>query len=293
MSLESEAWKIHTNSIEGGTITAGIAHHYGTGNDGPLSLPQFVLYGQMFQAMMQGGVLDGLRFRKDDPDDDCQGALVWSYNDCWGETGWSIIDHYLRRKASYYWFKRAAAPVKVIVRPRGDELVTRVVNDTLAAHEAAVSVGWMRLDGRAREMRDIRVTIPANGMMEIARDALPEAAERDPQEWLYAAVMRGEGIPEDQAIWLLAPHRELALAKPSISVSKQDGKLEVSSDVYCHAVHLEDEGREVIDDNYFDLLPGVPVRVAVMTPTDSGTYRLAAVMPLQPSDAAPADAKGR
>jgi beta-mannosidase len=229
---------------------------------------------------MQGGVLEGLRFRKDDPVDDCQGALVWSYNDCWGETGWSIIDHYLRRKASYYWFKRAAAPIKVIVRPRGDELVTRVVNDTLSDREAVISIGWIRLDGSAQELREIRATIPANGMIEIARDALPTASERNPREWLYAADMRGEGIPDDQAIWLLAPHRELALAEPVIAVSERDGVLAVRSDVYCHAVHLEDEGREVIADNYFDLLPGVPKRMQITNPSPSGTYPLAAVIPL-------------
>ncbi len=291
-SLESESWKIHTNSIEGGTVTAGIAHHYGTGAGGALTLEQFVLYGQMFQAMMQGGVLEGLRFRKDDPVDDCHGALVWSYNDCWGETGWSIIDHYLRRKASYYWFKRAASPVKVIVRPRGDELVTRVVNDTMDARDAVVSIGWIRLDGSSREMRDVRIKLPANGVVEIARDAIPDASARNPREWLYAAVMRGDGIPDDQAIWLLAPHRELALARPVLAVSERGRMLEVKSDVYCHAVHLDDGGREVIADNYFDLLPGVPVRVAITNPTESGNYPLTAVMPLQPSGGLTEGAKG-
>ena len=42
---------------------------------------------------------------------------------------------------------------------------------------------------------------------------------------------------------------------------RADGTLEVSSPAYCHAVHVEDRGREVISDNWFDLLPGVPVRV--------------------------------
>lgn len=291
VSLESEAWKIHTNSIEGGTVSAGIAHHYGTGADGPLSLPQFILYGQMFQATMQGGVLEGLRFRKDDPVDDCQGALVWSYNDCWGETGWSLIDHYVRRKASYYWFRRAAAPIKVIVRPRGDELVTRVVNDTLGNREAVISIGWIRLDGSAREMREVRATIPANGMVEIARDRLPAASDRDPREWLYAAVMRGDGIPDDQAIWLLAPQRELIVSRAEIATSARDGVLEVSSPVYAHGVHLEDEGREILSDNYFDLLPGVPRRIPITKPVPSGTYRLSAVRPLEGPANPPAPGK--
>jgi hypothetical protein len=36
----------------------------------------------------------------------------------------------------------------------------------------------------------------------------------------------------------------------------------------------------VIADNYFDLLPGVPQRIQITNPSQSGTYPLAAVMPL-------------
>ena len=60
------------------------------------------------------------------------------------------------------------------------------------------------------------------------------------------------------------PHRELALPAPDISVHlAADGRLEVSSPVYCHAVHVEDHGHELISDNWFDLLPGVPNRVSL------------------------------
>jgi hypothetical protein len=70
------------------------------------------------------------------------------------------------------------------------------------------------------------------------------------------------------------------MAKPLLSTTVQNGVLEVSSPVYCHGVHLEDEGHEVITDNYFELLPGIPRRVSITTPTPSGTYPLAAVMPI-------------
>lgn len=278
ISLESEPWKIHVNPNEQGTTRAGIEYHYG--KNGAFTLPQFLLYGQMFQAVMQGGALEALRFRKDDPLDECSGALIWSYNDTWGETGWSIIDHYLRRKASYYWFRRAAAPVKVIVRPRGAELVTRVVNDTLHSYAAVFRTGWMRVDGTARDMREHRVEVPANGMVEIAREVVPSASEKNPQEWLYAATMSGDGIPNDQAIWLLEPRRKLTLSPPEINATVHGSTLEVSSSVYCHAVHLVDDGTGVLADNFVDLLPGVPIRIAITAPTKSGTYSLAAVMPL-------------
>lgn len=278
ISLTSTPWQIHVNPIERGTTAAGIAHHYGKAGD--LTLPQFVLYGQMFQAIMQGGALEALRFRKDDPAQECQGALIWSYNDTWGETGWSIIDHYLRPKASYHWFKRAAVPVKIIVRLRGGELVTRVVNDTRTAFRAAVKSGWMRVDGTARELRDQTVAIPANGMVEIGRVPIPPAGERNPREWLYAATMSGEGFPDDQAIWLPATHRELALSRPEIATSVRDGVLEVRSAVYCHGVHLEDGDEGQLADNYFDLLPGITRRIRITKPSASGKYPLSAVAPL-------------
>jgi beta-mannosidase len=278
LSLTNTAWKIHQNSMERGTTWAGIRYHYGDYKD--LSLDQFVLYGQMFQAMLQGGAVEAMRFRKDDPKADCEGALVWSYNDCWGETGWSIIDHYARRKASYYWFRRGAAPVKVLVRSRDGQLVTRVVNDTLKSYKAVVRCGWVRLDGTSSKLQEHSVTVPIDGMVEVATAPIPSPGERDPKEWLYAATLRGEGIPDDQAIWLLAPHCKLAMAKPVITTKIRNGVLEVSSPVYCHGVHLEDNGQEVLADNYIELLPGIPCHIPITKPTPTGEYPLEAVMPI-------------
>ena len=68
-------------------------------------------------------------------------------------------------------------------------------------------------------MRPGPVTVPPNSMLEVASDALPEDAARDPRRWLYAAVLRdAEGPAVDQSIWTLRPHRELALATPDIRV---------------------------------------------------------------------------
>ncbi len=278
LSRDSLGWKIHQNSMERGITLIGIKSHYGERKD--LSLPDFLLYGQLVQAVVQGAMMESMRFRKDDPKDDCEGNLVWSYNDCWGETGWSLIDHYARRKASYYWYKRACSPVKVIVRSRPGHLVTRVVNDTLKSYRGTVRYGWYRLDGSARELQTRNLSIPENGMIEIASASLPSANERNPREWLYAATLSGKGIPDDQSIWLLAHQRDLALAEPVISNKNNHGILEVSSSVYCHAVHLEDGGHEILADNYFDLLPGVPLRIPITTTTPSGAYPLTAVLPI-------------
>jgi len=76
------------------------------------------------------------------------------------------------------------------------------------------------------------------------------------------------------------PHRDLVLSKPVISTEIRKGILEISSPVYCHGVHLEDEGHEVLVDNYFDLLPGIPYRVPITAPTAGDIYPLTAAIPI-------------
>lgn len=261
MFPESHAWKMHTNQCEQGILGEAIRRHY-IDPEGP-SVDESSLYGQLFQAMAHGQAMEALRFRKQDPVNDCQGALIWSYSDCWGETGWSILDYYLRRKASYYAVRRACAPVKVIVRRRGDKFVTRLINDTLHSVRATVDVGWWRLDGMRQDVKSRTVTVPPNRMLQVHAGKSAAAGARNPNEWLYAAVLRGKNCEaEDQSICLLVPCRELAVSAPTIKCRRiGKGMLEVSSPVFAHAVRTEDHGREVVSDNWFDLLPGVPVRL--------------------------------
>ena len=275
--LDSRAWKTHTNTFERGTVAAGIRHHYADRES--FTLAEYVLYGQMVQAMMHGGAMEALRFRKGDPRDDCQGALIWSYSDCWGETGWTVIDYYLRRKAAYYWLRRACVPLKAIVRRRGRRLVTRVVNDTLERHAGTIRTGWWRIDGTDCRVKSRSVTVPANGMVEVRGDAIPGIRTLDPHQWVYAAVLERDGAAVDQSIWPMCPHRELALARPDIHVAVRGRAVDLSSPVYCHGVYINDHGRAVLSDNYVDLLPGVPVHLDRLDGKSPVGLRFRAVMP--------------
>jgi hypothetical protein len=98
-------------------------------------------------------------------------------------------------------------------------------------------------------------------MTEVATAAVAGETTRNTGEWVYAAVLRrSDGCLVDQSILALHPYRQMALQKPAIKVSQRpDGSLEISGAMLCHAVYAEDHGRELISDNWFDLLPGVPV----------------------------------
>lgn len=256
IDVESRAWKEHTNAFENKTIPAAIERHYASLPG--LSLQKRILYGQMFQAVMYGRSIEALRFRKHAPRNDCQGALIWMYNDCWGETGWTPIDYYLRRKPSYYWIRNACAPIKAIVRRRGRNLVTRVVNDTLAAASIEVHFGWFRTDGTDALMSSKTLSCSPNSVLEVAREPISPGSQRDPHAWVYAAWLTGEDLEAVPCIWTFLPHRQLALSEPRLRVSVKANRITLLSDVYCHGVHYPDGGRRLLSDNYFDLVPGIP-----------------------------------
>ncbi|MCC6680466.1 MAG: hypothetical protein IT445_06135 [Phycisphaeraceae bacterium] len=264
----SLAWKCHTNTYEKGTIPAAIRYHYAD-PDG-LELEQYIRYGQMFQAVMYGRTIEALRFRKHDPMDDCAGALIWMFNDCWGETGWTPIDYYLRRKPSYYWIRNACNPVRAIVRARDGHLVARVVNDSLVDQSMTVHYGWVAVDGSSTEFRSRAVVVPSNSMKEIARDRIPASADRSPHEWIYTVFIEADGIETIPCVWNLCPYRELDLADPTIECVVRGSKITVTSDTYAHGVHYQDDGERILSDNYFDLLPGLPkvIKCAGDVPAD-------------------------
>jgi beta-mannosidase len=265
----SKAWREHTNTFEKETTPAAIRYHYAEPE--ALSVDQYIYFGQMFQAVLYSRSLEALRFRKHDAVDDCQGALIWMYNDCWGEHGWTPIDYYLRRKPSYYRIKNAFAPVRAIVRRRGDELVTRIVNDTREAVKAELSLGWIRTDGTDAKCRQHSVRVPANRMREVAR--VPIAGDLDHAQWIYAACFEGDLSGMAPATWQALPFRQLARSRPSLRVRRRGKAITLVSDVYAHGVHMDDQGAGILSDNYFDLLPGRPQTVYAEKPGTIGTFR--------------------
>ncbi|MFN8221717.1 MAG: hypothetical protein U0R50_00555 [Gaiellales bacterium] len=296
LARDSEAWAVHTNAMEagavaegdvapavpGGFVESGIRFHYG--DPGDLPLEAFVTYAQLVQALLHGSAVEATRFRKGDPSDPCDGSLTWSFNETWGEVGWAIVDAYGRPRASYHAVRRAAAPLKAIVRQRGDALVTRVVNDTLEpAGPLTIRHGWARLDGAADTLRTTEATVPANGMVEVARDPVDrcQTLPGGEREWLYAVTLEGPSV-RDQCVWWLPAFRELSVERdPAIAVERAGSMLRVSSPVFCHGVHLADAAGERLGDEFFDLLPGVPLLVPLADAEGSRVPHLRAVTPIE------------
>ncbi len=256
---DSAIWKMHTNTFEKGTMREAIQKHYA--DPDALSLDGYLLYAGLFQGLTLGYALDAMRCVPYN-----YGALIWSYCDCWGEVGWSIIDYYVTRKISYYFVKRALAPKRLIMR-QGDGVINVLcANDTRERLEFDLECGYVTLDGRRRERAVQRVMVEPN-----TRSAVIAGVRRgalDVQAGVFYA--RADGIAGITPVtWRGADFRDLQTERPTLKVVVAHGdgapaSFVVSSNVYAHGVHFGLDDTVRLSDEYFDLLPGEARSVSIL-----------------------------
>lgn len=253
---EGDVWQLHNNVFEKDTVAAGIEKNYGIDAGQSMSLEDYILYGGMVHGLMFGYSLEAHRFRNE-----CGGALIWMYNDAWGEQGWTIVDYYTRKKVPFYAVKRALAHQKITMRVRNGELVVQGVNDTAEEISFAAEFGYISFDGKLRKTEMIDVKIPAHSRDYLFTTALPE------EDYSKGSVML---LPENNAVAPVclrtADIRDLSFEKAQVSTvaKRQDGEdcwISLRSETYAHGVYVK--GDYECSDNYFDLLPGQDYEICI------------------------------
>ena len=73
----------------------------------PRTWPEYIDYSMICQAEGLKFGIEHYRRRKFH----CSGTLFWQWNDCWPGLSWAVLDYYAFPKASYFFVKRAYAPV--------------------------------------------------------------------------------------------------------------------------------------------------------------------------------------
>ena len=263
IDLKSEAYKVHDNSFNAGvTETESLTDWYLKVGFG--SIPQdpltYIEQSLAYQAMGYRESISSFRIRKFD----CTGSLFWMYSDCWGTLGWTIIDYYLRRKPSFYWVKKAYAPVAVFARYENSEVKTYIVNDTLEELNLDVMLDVGELSGTP-ERTTMKMTVPANGV------AIGPALPFDSRGYaLVQALKDGNVISDDLTLTHFPAEMDIPQAKVSADIVQHGDELEITvrSDAFGHFVYLDLPDGAKPTDNYFNLLPSRPkvVRVSGVKP---------------------------
>lgn len=193
------------------------------------------------------------------------GALIWQLNDCWPVSSWSLIDYGYGRKASYYYVKRAFAPIVVTLAREDDTIKAWVVNDELRELSGELTLRGLTLDGKSLKSRNCKVVVKPNSSAEVAKATLEDLGVSDGTRQVVVAelVVDGQAIAHATRLLKEPKHLEFPKPRPQIRLRQADrsGNLfEVSilSKVFIESANLGFEGTDAeYEDNYFDVLPGV------------------------------------
>ncbi|MCL2665615.1 MAG: beta-mannosidase [Defluviitaleaceae bacterium] len=243
-----KVWNLHNNIFEKLTVDAGIKKHY---TDRELSFEEYLLYAGLTQSLMLSYSLESLRFK-----DYCGGGLFWMYNDCWGEVGWTIIDYYLCRKISYYGVKRAFEPIKMIIREDNEnpgKLIVLGCNDTVENAVFEMTYGYNGFCGEYIADKK-EIIIPARKRIELV---VFDKNDRSAENGIWFASASHDKIKP--AVFYACEYRKWILPNPVMDYTQYengtDKIIEINAKTFIHGVYVDMPLSEIIDDNYFDLLP--------------------------------------
>jgi beta-mannosidase len=224
----------------------------------PSDVDQYILFSQIAQA--EGFKFGVEHFRRRKPH--CSGTLVWQFDDCWPVLSWSIIDYYGFPKASYYYLRRAYAPL--LASFKDNELW--LTNDHLRDITDRVTVTLGTFDGRTewQETRDVSIAAGASACVWRL-----DTSQGSPAHYLHASSDTGAFLANRHFfgdIKDLVRHS----AGPSMTVDTVGrGQLRVRLEApptrYVYFAHVTSPHETTrFNDNYVDLRPG-EVRELVVT----------------------------
>lgn len=234
----------------------------------------YLLYGGVNQGMLYREMADALRKK-----DNCWGHLIWMYNDCWPETGWTTVDYYLTRKISFYFLKRAFAPQKLLLTRQGDTVHVMLHNETPQPLTLRVLYGSASFDDKKLKGRETTLTQAPFTRSEVMTFTVDAGAG-------YAYVLPQDAPQVDAATTVRGHYRALPLVQPHVRITHTEESgdrllVTVQSDVYVPVAYLKTiDDRTHLSDNYFELLPGVPRVIAL--PKEEGKGVKALALPIQP-----------
>jgi beta-mannosidase len=228
----------------------------------PSNIEEYLNYSMLTQAE---GLKYGIEhYRRNKPD--TSGALFWQLNDCWPGTSWSVIDYYGLPKAAYHYARKFFAPVLITAdHDPGKDLKLWVLNDRLEDYNDTVRLTVYRMDGSMLSTHEFDVLVPANSKLQVATlTELDLTVGADAAEVVCVA-SSASSITEDNFIFL-RDYKDIRfnLAQLQVSVDKSAGLVRISTDQVARMVKLElDEEWLVMNDNFFDLLPGQTKEIQV------------------------------
>lgn len=234
----------------------------------PDNFEHFVYVSQLLQAKAYTTAIEA--HRRNMPH--CMGSLFWQINDSWPTISWSTVDYYGRWKAAHYAVRMAYEEIIVSVEVKEDHVRVFLVSDRLTPVENAhLNIRLMDFNGNEIHSINQPVKIQPNTSTVILESGLKEFTQHLPLNSIFAfiEIIEGNETLADNIVYFTKP-KDMVLppAKVSSNVEKTtDGySITFTSDVLVRNLFVDTPfGDVVASDNYFDLIPGKPKTIHLLT----------------------------
>ena len=199
----------------------------------------------------------------------CMGAIYWQLNDCWPVASWASIDYFGRWKALHYFAKRFFAPIMISVHEEGADpnpnteesyapISARlsVANETMADFRGTVKWTLRNARGEVLKKGEENVYVPVLTSLWLNNMDFEDANVFEDYFSFELTNSNGEVISRGSALFTMPKH--FKFSNPELSASVDGNIITVSSKAYAKSVEIECADEDlVLEDNYFDMNPGV------------------------------------
>jgi len=255
-------WQFHHGWC---TSLQAILPEFGT----PRTLDEYIMLTQEAQATLMRYAVEVYRRRMYAT----SGSLIWQYDEPWPAVTFSLVDYYGRPKASYFWVRRAYAPVLAMFYAKDGVVSFWGISDLRRAREFRARVRRFATTGEVLGERKVSGVLPPNQATPLIAEMPQELTIADARrEFLHAELVAGDAVSE--RFYHLGHRRDWVLPAVEIEAAAQ------RRDADCVAVSLVANGyahfvsATVADpmarysDNFVDLLPGEPREILIRTRAD-------------------------
>lgn len=228
----------------------------------PTSMEKYNYVSQLLQAHGMKIAIEAHRLAKPY----CMGSLYWQLNDCWPVTSWSTLDYYGNWKAAHYQVKESFAPILLAVTENLDGLSIFSSNDNMEVKEGIATAKLIDFSGKElwTASKECVLDVERNTTcMQIFYKELPKFVNEKTVLLIEFTSNQKKSIAHH---YFVKP-KELQLEKPTIELKiVGETLIELKTNTLAKNVYLKAKDT-FFEENYFDLLPGIPKIIKTEKPT--------------------------
>jgi beta-mannosidase len=247
----------------------------------PKDFPSFVYLSQVLQA--EAIKVGAEHLRRQMPN--TMGSLYWQLNDCWPVASWASIDYYGRWKALQYYARRFYDDVLVSPYRHDGKVDVYVVSDKLQPVSGQIRTRLLDFSGKSLvdKTQDVQVAAQSSAVY-FTLDEKELLASADPKKTflVFDLAVGGQNVSRNLIFFDTMHNLDLPESvHVDASLESLNGGYTVTlrSPALARSVYLSFGDLDVqASDNYFDLLPGEPLKITLKTSAQFSSDQLKGAM---------------